>query len=218
MPLRALIFDLDGTLIDSLADIGGAVNHALREYGLPDHPLDSYRQFVGEGVVKLIERAVPATRPELREPVMALYRSFYAENLLVHTKPYAGIPEALDAFVARGVRMAILSNKPEPATRKIAGALFSRWPFERIHGERPNVPRKPDPTAALEIARAMAVPVDQVGFVGDTSVDMGTAVNAGMYGVGCSWGLRDVAELVEAKARVILERPDQLPAAVFEVR
>jgi phosphoglycolate phosphatase len=212
MPSYAAIFDLDGTLVNSLGDIGGAMNHALAAHGLPTHPLEAYRRFVGEGVRRLTERTVPAEHPELVEPVLAEYQRFYAENLLASTRPFDGIAPLLDALLARGVRLAVLSNKPDPATQTIVRALFARSPFRAIQGERPNVPRKPDPTGALQLARVLAVEPAHCLFVGDSGIDMQTAVNAGMLPVGVLWGLRDRDELLRHGARWLLAEPVELIA------
>lgn len=208
----AVIFDLDGTLVDSLGDIGRAVNHALAAHGLPTHPLDAYRRFVGEGVRRLAERVVPAERPELITPVLAEYQRFYAENLLLSTRPFEGIEPLLDALCARGMRLAVLSNKPDPATQTIVRALFSRWPLRAVQGERSDVPRKPDPTGALQLTRVLETEPSRCLFVGDSGIDMQTAVNAGMLPVGVLWGLRDRDELLQYGARWLLAEPLELIA------
>lgn len=206
----AALFDLDGTLVDSLADIGGAVNHALASHGLPVHPIEAYRSFVGEGVRRLVERALPVGQLELATTVLVAYRRHYAEHLLVHTAPFPGIAALLDALVARGLRLAVLSNKPDDATRTIVRALFSRWSPEPVHGERPGVPRKPDPTAALEIAGALGVEPERCLFIGDSGIDMRTARNAGMLPVGVLWGLRSAEELTRSGAHALIAHPLEL--------
>lgn len=203
----AALFDLDGTLVDSLADIAAAMNHTLAAHGLPTHPLEAYRRFVGEGVRRLVERALPRERLELAETILADYQRRYAEHLLVHTAPFPGIAQLLDALAARGLAVAVLSNKPDGATRRIVQALFSSWRLEPVHGERPHVPRKPDPTAALEIARVLGVEPGRCLFVGDSAIDMQTARNAGMMPVGVLWGLRDRDELTSSGARALLGHP-----------
>jgi len=212
MAIKAAIFDLDGTLVDSLADIGGAMNHALEHHGLPAHPIDAYRQFVGEGVHRLAEKALPPARQDLKEPVLAEYRRYYAEHLLHATKPYPGIEALLDALSARGVKLAVLSNKPDPATRTLVQHFFSRWPLVAVYGERPGVPRKPDPTAALEIAKAAGAAPSECMFIGDSAIDMRTATAAGMLPVAVLWGLRERAELEENGARALVTHPEQILA------
>jgi len=185
-----VIFDLDGTLADSLADIASAMNRTLRAHGFPVHPVSAYRTFVGEGVRKLVERSLPPGTEELREAFVAAYEADYAENLLNETRLFPGIPEVLDRLRSARIPVAVLSNKPEEPTRRLVDALCSRWEFRAVFGERPGVPRKPDPAAALVLADALAAPPGSVAFVGDTSVDMLTARAASMRPVGVLWGFR----------------------------
>jgi phosphoglycolate phosphatase len=185
-----VIFDLDGTLADSLADIASAMNRTLRAHGFPVHPVSAYRTFVGEGVRKLVERALPPGTGDLREAFVAAYQADYAENLLNETRLFPGIPEVLDRLQSAGIPVAVLSNKPEEPTRRLVETLCSRWEFRAVFGERPGVPRKPDPAAALVLADALGAPPGSVAFVGDTSVDMLTARAASMRPVGVLWGFR----------------------------
>jgi phosphoglycolate phosphatase len=214
MPLRAALFDLDGTLVDSLADIASAMNHALMQHGLPAHPESDYRHFVGEGVSVLVRRAVPAGREELHEAVTAAYRARYAECMLDNTRPFPGMEELLRVLAGEGVRLAVLSNKPDPATRRLVAALLPQVPWGAVYGERPIVPRKPDPTAALGVAAELGVAPAECAFVGDTAVDMDTARHAGMYGVGVTWGFRGEAELLAHGARALAHNAEELLAAL----
>jgi phosphoglycolate phosphatase len=185
-----VIFDLDGTLADSLADIASAMNRMLQAHGLPAHPASAYRAFVGEGVRKLVERALPPGTESMREAFVAAYQADYAEHLLDETRLFPGIPEVLDGLQSAAVPVAVLSNKPHLPTRRLVDALCSRWAFRAIVGERPGVPRKPDPTSALALADALAAAPETVAFVGDTGVDMLTARAASMRPVGVLWGFR----------------------------
>ncbi|REG29707.1 phosphoglycolate phosphatase [Archangium gephyra] len=211
---RAALFDLDGTLLDSLHDIGAAMNHALATQGLPVHPLADYRRFVGEGVRVLVGRAVPQGREEHHDAVMASYKAFYAEHLLDHTRPYPGVHEVLSRLQAEGVKLAVLSNKPDAATRRLVEALLPDVRFGAVYGERTGVPRKPDPTAALGIAAELGVAPGECAFIGDTAVDMDTARAAGMYSVGVTWGFRDVAELQKHGAGALAHSSDELLQAL----
>ena len=187
---RGVIFDLDGTLADSLEDIASAMNRTLAGHGFPVHPISAYRTFVGEGVRKLVERALPPGSEHLRDAFLAAYQADYAEHLLDATRLFPGIPEVLDGLSAAGVPMGVLSNKTDLPTREMVEALCGRWKFGAVVGERPGVPRKPDPSSALALADALGAPPEAVAFVGDTSVDMLTARAASMRPVGVLWGFR----------------------------
>ncbi|MGO8970554.1 MAG: HAD family hydrolase [Myxococcaceae bacterium] len=204
----AVIFDLDGTLVDSLADIAAAMNRSLAARGFPTHPLQAYRTFIGEGVQKLVERALPLADQAERAAVLEAYQADYAKHLVESSSPYPGIPELLDALTARGMPMAVLSNKPDAPTRRLVEALFGRWPFRAVAGERPGVPRKPNPAGALELARAMDVAAAHVSFVGDTLVDVATARAAGMQPLGVLWGFR--AREVAAAGVPTVQHPSEL--------
>ncbi|ATB43948.1 phosphoglycolate phosphatase [Cystobacter fuscus] len=208
--LRAALFDLDGTLLDSLHGIGAAMNHALSTHGLPPHPLAAYRHFVGEGAQVLVARAVPEAHAHAREAVLATYRAFYAEHMLDQTRPFPGILPLLERLADEGVKLAVLSNKPDAATRRLVAELLPGVRFAAVYGERVGVPRKPDPTAALGMAAELGVDPSGCAFIGDTSVDMDTARAAGMYGVGVTWGFRDEQELRTHRARVIARSVEEL--------
>jgi len=214
MHLRAALFDLDGTLLDSLHDIGEAMNHALTLHGLPGHSLSDYRRFVGEGVRVLVARAVPTGSEDTRASVLAAYKAFYDEHLLEHTRPYPGVLGMLSQLAGEGVNLAVLSNKPDEATRRLVAALLPDVPFGAVYGERAGVPRKPDPTAALGIAAELGVEPGDCAFIGDTAVDMDTARAAGMYSVGVTWGFRGVEELQAHGARALAHTADELLQAL----
>lgn len=218
MQLRAVIFDLDGTLVDSLGDIADAMNHALAHHGLPVHPESAYLRFIGEGVKELVRKVVPAGREALHEPVLATYRAHYDAHLFDRTVPYPGLPEVVAALAGEGVRLAVLSNKSDGFVKRLVARLLPGVPFAGVYGERPGVPRKPDPTAALGLAAELGVPPGACGFVGDTSVDMDTARAAGMYGVGVTWGFRDEQELRTHGARAVATTADELLAALRTAR
>jgi phosphoglycolate phosphatase len=210
--IRGVIFDLDGTLLDSLGDIGGAMNEALEERGFPTHPLDAYLQMVGEGVEQLARRALPNDADVDLAAFIAAYRSRYAARMERHTRPYDGIPAMLDALTARGVKLAVLSNKREEFTVELVRRQLARWAFVEVRGERSGVPRKPDPHAALGLAQTLGLKPAECAFVGDTPIDVKTALNAGMLPVAVLWGFRTRAELAEAGAKHTLERPHELLA------
>ncbi|WP_338863211.1 HAD family hydrolase [Myxococcus stipitatus] len=218
MQLRAVFFDLDGTLVDSLGDIADAMNHALVRHGLPAHPEPAYRRFVGEGVRELARRAVPAGREELAGLVLETYRAYYEEHLFDRTAAYPGILGMLSALAGQGVVMGVLSNKSDGFVKQLVERLLPGVPFRVVYGERQGVPRKPDPTAVLGMAAELNVEPLTCGFVGDTAVDMLTARAAGMYGVGVTWGFRDAEELHSHGARVVATTADELLTALRTAR
>ena len=212
MPFRAILFDLDGTLLDTLADIAHAANEALGREGFPTHPEADYLQFIGEGVQMLFRRALPPDRSNdtLAGRCATRFQETYGKSWNVHTKPYPGVPELLDALADRGLALAVLSNKPDDFTRLYGEAYLAPWPFRAIVGQREGVPRKPDPASALEVAARLGVDPASCLFVGDSVVDMQAARNAGMVPVGVSWGFQPVEALRAAGAREIIERPAEL--------
>jgi phosphoglycolate phosphatase len=214
MKFKAALFDLDGTLIDSLADLADSANLVLERLGLPRHEPDAYRYFVGEGIRVLATRALPREMrtEEMIDRCTGLVLEVYNQRLLVNTRPYAGIPDLLDGLQAAGLKMAILSNKLEPQTRAIAAELLSSWPFDPICGNRPPVPKKPDPTSALKIASDLGLAPAEILYLGDTSIDMRTATSAGMYAMGVLWGFRPAEELIQGGARALVAHPADLLA------
>jgi phosphoglycolate phosphatase len=209
---EAVIFDMDGTLLDTLDDLADCMNRVLRRHGRAPHPVDAYRYFVGDGLENLVIRSLP--RPDRSAEVVATLkeamRSEYAEHWADKTHPYEGIPELLGALQGRGVRQAILSNKPHAFTQQIAAHYFPQRLFEQVVGAREGAPRKPDPGAALEIARALGVGPDRFLYFGDTNTDMRTGRGAGMFTVGVTWGFRPREELLENGAQALVERPAEV--------
>lgn len=208
MPARAVLFDLDGTLADTLEDIAGAMNRALLAHGFPARTLDEYRQMIGDGAAVLAARAAPAGADHAS--VLARFRVEYAGALIVATRAYHGIDAVLDACVTRGYGIAVLSNKPDGPAQAIVRALFPGRPWLAVRGEVAGTPRKPDPTAAREIA-ALAPGAEWL-FVGDTKTDMLTAAAAGMVAIGAAWGFRPRRELQDHGARVVCDTPRDLLA------
>jgi phosphoglycolate phosphatase len=209
MTYQAVLFDLDGTLLDTLTDLADATNHALRRLGFPEHPRDSFRYFIGDGVETLVQRILPQDRCDAATMAecAGLMRREYAQRWAATTRPFAGIPELLDALTARGVPMAVLSNKPDEFTRLCVAQLLPGWKFAAVLGAGTALPRKPDPGGAREIARRLGVVPGEVLYLGDTNTDMQTAVAAGMFPVGALWGFRTADELTESGAQVLVEKP-----------
>lgn len=210
MEIRAILFDFDGTLADTLDDIAASMNHALAAAGLPTHPRHAYRELVGEGVERLVERALPPDRLETKSAVLSELRDHYTAHMTDRTAPYPGVPGLLDGIAERGLPAAVLSNKPQAATRHLVERLFGRWTFEAVVGPAPGVPHKPDPGGALQIARRVGIEPGRWLYLGDTRTDMETATAAGMVPVGALWGFRDRAELEAHGAREVVERPSDV--------
>jgi phosphoglycolate phosphatase len=208
------IFDLDGTLVDTLTDIANAANTVLAKQGLPTHPVVRYREFVGDGVRVLMTRALP---PERRDEAtlaacLATMSVEYERHLNQTAQPYPGIPELLAGLKSRGFRIAVLSNKPDEFAARCIRGFFGPGIFEPILGLRPDRPRKPDPAGALEIAAHWGMQSRRIVYLGDSGTDMITAVHAGMFPIGVLWGYRSEAELVAAGAKRVLRAPADLLA------
>ncbi len=214
MKHSAVLFDLDGTLVNSLEDLADSMNAVLGRNDLPPHPVDAYRYFVGEGMELLVRRALPEGRRDDDTVAKCLgeMRAEYGARWAKKTKPYPGIPELLTALTDRRVPMAILSNKPHDATLEVASHLLGSWAFAAILGARPDLPKKPDPAGALEICHNLGVPPEAWIYLGDTATDMRTANAAGMLAVGALWGFRDAHELEVAGARILVQHPLDLLA------
>ena len=209
MQVKAVLFDLDGTLLDTLEDHARAANRVLQSRGFQPHDVDVYRYFIGDGVKMLVTRALP--KEQRKEAVIdacvAEFREDYGRNSMVKTIPYKGIPELLDKLGARKLKLAILSNKPHDLTGRIVAELLPDRNFSAVFGQRDNVPRKPDPSGALEIAHLLNIPPAAFLYVGDSAVDMKTAIAAGMFPVGVLWGFRPMRELQKNGAKALSERP-----------
>lgn len=207
---RAVLFDLDGTLVDSLADLANATNYALAKLGCPTHPREAYRYFVGDGARMLCARALPANRQDLVERALELMRAHYERHCFDESRPYPGIVELLDTLQQRGVSMAVLSNKPDAFTKRVIRHFFPRVGFVMVRGQLPHLPLKPDPMAARQIAEDVGVEASQWLYLGDTNTDMRTARAAGMFAVGALWGFRPREELEEAGAQAFVEQPEEV--------
>jgi len=207
-----VLFDLDGTLLDTLEDLADSMNAALRQLGFPTHPVAAYRYFVGDGVVNLVTRALPeGDRGDATvAKAVALMRRIYGEHWADKTRPYPGIPELLDAVAGRGVKMAVLSNKPDDSTQLCVAKLLPRWRFHAVVGASAATPPKPDLAGVRTIVARLAVPTEQFIYLGDTNTDMATATAAGMFPVGALWGFRSADELRASGARALIEKPADL--------
>ena len=217
--IRAVIFDLDGTLLDTLPDISNAMNKALEDLGYPTHSIEAYKGFVGHGQTELVTRALPAKHRSNKDIMEAGKRfwDYYDIQWYLNTNPFPGILYMIQLCVARKLKLAILSNKAHYFTKKMIRHFFrgamirhTKNPFGVYSGEQPGMPTKPDPTMALELAERMKVKPGEVAFVGDMAVDIETAKNAGMIAIGVTWGFGSKADLKAAGADMIFDQPIEL--------
>ncbi|MEI6236189.1 MAG: HAD family hydrolase [Planctomycetota bacterium] len=215
MPFKAAVFDLDGTLLDSLHDIANSMNAALRRKGFPEHPVVDYNYHVGDGMAILAKRVLPTD--QINDAAIAelvgLMREEYGARWADTTRPYAGIPELLDELTRRRIRLAIVSNKPHDFSQQITARLLPQWRFDPVIGSRHGVPNKPDPAGALEAAAALKLAPSECVFIGDTYADMRTAASAGMYPAGVLWGFRGAQELLDNGAKMLAKHPLELLSA-----
>lgn len=218
MTYSSIIFDLDGTLLDTLADIATTANAVLARYGFPVHPQEKYRNFVGDGLTTLIERITPeGTGQQILAECCALFSQFYAENWRNSCTPYAGVLELLHKLRENSFNLAVLSNKPHAFAAIFVDEYFPGDIFSLVYGQRNGFAKKPDPGVALEIAEKLgSQPADTV-FVGDTGVDIQTGKAAGMLTVGVAWGFRSVSELRGHDADIIINSPMELLQYVVSV-
>jgi phosphoglycolate phosphatase len=205
--MQAAIFDLDGTLVDSLEDIACALDLALDDHGFARPTRALVRTWIGGGARQLIAQAVP---PDLVDTVYARFRVHYEATPIVHTALYDGIAVVLDRFAEAGVKLAVCSNKPDALTKRICDVVLAGWPFGAIIGQRPHVALKPSPDSALEVAAMLDIAPDRCTFIGDSGIDILTAQAAKMRAVGVSWGFRPRTELAAANASVIADAPADL--------
>lgn len=210
--MKLCIFDLDGTLLNTLTDLANAGNHVLRELGLPEHPEAAFGRFAGNGLDTFVRRMSP---PELRDDgaLMAKMRSIFDAYYSVHdqdfTAPYPGIPETLDALAGRGMTLAVLSNKPHGFACKLVQQYFGDR-FVLVQGMQEGRPPKPDGSLIKGILRELGIPEAQTLYIGDSDVDMRTACNGGVPGVGALWGFRGREELLQNGAAAVIETPGEL--------
>lgn len=212
---QGIIFDLDGTLLDTLNSLADSCNYALRKVGLPEYPADDYRYFVGNGVQVLIEK-ITAVRPEYYDKVKELYENHYRTHCMDAAPPYPGILSLLDRIEKNKIKAAVLSNKPHEFTVKMIAASFPDYPFSCVYGNQPEIPRKPDPAGVLNILQRFALPKESVLYVGDTATDMLTAKNAGLTAAGVLWGFRGEEELRESGADFIVKETEALLKLLIE--
>lgn len=210
---RAIILDLDGTLLDTLEDLADSLNQALAWAGFAGHPPKRVRSFIGNGARKLIQRAIPLQdqpEPELVDRCLEEFIRQYRQRWACKTRLYPGVALMLDGLVERGLKLAVLSNKPHDFTCSLAERFLNRWSFVEVWGARPGLPLKPDPASTLDLLARMGTPLQQGLFLGDSATDMKTARAAGTVAVGAAWGFRDRMTLEAGGAHVVVERPEEV--------
>lgn len=210
--IKLVIFDLDGTLLNSLEDLADSCNYLLRKYGFPEHPLDSYRYFVGDGIHKLVERVLPEDKrqQDFVEQFFQEMVAYYDIHKADKTMPYFGIVETLETLQQQGTMLAVASNKVNKAMIPLMEHYFPTIKFTAVLGQREGIPVKPHPQIIFDILEMAKVNADECLYVGDTDVDMDTAHRAGLKAVGALWGYRDRQELTEHQAEYIIAQPMEL--------
>ena len=209
---KLVIFDLDGTLLDTIYDLAYSCNYALQLHGYPVHEVEAYRYFVGNGMTKLIERALPeeARRTEIILRVKKDFLAYYSAHAMEYTQPYSGIVQLLDALQEKGLALAVASNKIDEATRFLIQRFFPHISFVAVFGQRETVPIKPDPVVVNDILSTAGVSKEETLYVGDSGVDVDTAFHAGVPFVGVLWGFRPQTELESKGATRFISKPEEL--------
>lgn len=217
--IKLVVFDLDGTLVDSVSDLADSVNAVLEEYGFPTHETEKYYRFVGDGTMKLVERALPSdvSDKELAEKIHLDFAKRYSEHCLDKTAPYEGIATALERLKACGIKTAVASNKTDAFAKKIVSELFVGHSFCKVLGSREGVMKKPSPQILLEIIKNEGVTAEQTLYVGDSDVDVMTGHNAGVKVCGCAWGFRGEKELLNEGCDYLAYKPADLPEIIFGI-
>ncbi|KUJ63435.1 HAD family hydrolase [Flavobacteriaceae bacterium CRH] len=211
MKFKGIIFDLDGTLVNSLEDISDAMNTVLTNLNYPTHTYDTYQYFIGSGLRNLVSKALPASNNN-QDQIEICFETMvneYRKICTLKTKPYAGIMELLDDLVSRNIKLAVFSNKADELTKKIAAEIFPDI-FDAAIGLSIESLKKPNPFEALEISKSWNLKPEEIIFVGDSDIDMQTSTNANMFPVGVSWGYRTEAELIASGAKLVLNNPSEL--------
>lgn len=209
MKFKGVIFDLDGTLVDSLEDIADSMNKVLLRYGFETHDLQAYKYFIGNGIKNLVCEALPQSSRE-DEMILECFDSMmeeYRDHCTDKTKPYQGIGELLDELTKHNIRLSVFSNKVDELTKQVVSTLLPNWNFEVVIGASPDIPRKPNPEGAFLISQTLRIPPADLIYLGDTGIDMHTATSAGMYAIGALWGYRTAEELISNGAKSLIVHP-----------
>lgn len=208
MKFKAVLFDLDGTLVNSLQDIADSINIVLENYNYPTHTYEEYKNFIGSGIRSLVSKALPITHTHEKHinSCFNLMMNVYRDNCTLKTKPYDGIVELLNNLVSRNIKLCVLSNKSDEFTKKIIQSIFPNY-FNLVIGLSAESLKKPNPFGALEISKNLGIKTEEIIYIGDTGIDMQTANNANMLAIGVLWGFRSEAELTLNGAKFLLNTP-----------
>lgn len=212
MAFRAIIFDLDGTLVNSIGDICESMNLVLHNHNLQTHETDSYKQWIGDGLKTLVFMALPEKEKnsELFPQYVKEMKDIYSTRWMLKTRVYPEIKLLLDELIPKRLKLAVLSNKPDRHTKVIGQELLSEWKFQIILGMRDGIPRKPDPASAIEISQSLKISPENFLYLGDSGIDMETANAAGMFAVGATWGYKSKEDIMKGGAKVIINKPLEL--------
>ena len=217
--IKLVIFDLDGTLLDTLKDLADACNHALEMCGCPHRTLDEYRHLIGGGVTKLLRHALPSEKQndEMAQKMRSYFIPYYTENICVSTRPYDGIEGLLETLSDAGVKLAIASNKFQTGTETLAENLLGRFEFIKVLGQREGCPVKPDPQIIRDVMTEIPdLKPEEVVYCGDSDVDMMTGHNAGIRSIGVSWGFRGKEELQACNPWIVVDSPADIADAILK--
>lgn len=213
--IKAVFFDLDGTLCDTLPDLTASLNYALRTFDLPVYGPDRVRDMIGNGISRLCSRALPAKRQDLHPQILALFRAHYAAHCTDQTSPFHGISETLSVLSDRGILLGVISNKPQLMAERVVAGCFEKVFFKDVLGQSERLPLKPDPALFTETMQRHGLLPSEVIYAGDSDTDLMFAGNAGVAAVGCSWGYRGRQFLADHGARNIIDSPKDLLGFVF---
>lgn len=207
--IKAVLFDLDGTLVDTLADLAASANFALKSCGYPEHPVEKYKYFVGNGITVMLSRASGKTEAEVTDRLLPVFMNRYHKHFCDKSSVYPGMPETITEIRIRGIKTAVITNKADEMARIILDKLYPES-FDAIFGQRDGFPCKPDPSLTLLAMKELGVKPEDCIFTGDSGVDMQTAANSGAYGAGVLWGFRTAEELTENGAKILISSPREL--------
>lgn len=216
MAITSVIFDLDGTLLNTLDDLANAVNFTLEKFGYPTHEIEKYKKFVGNGMKNLINRAVPeeVKNTEIEKDVLSAFMERYSAHSTDLTRPYDGVEELIDALKIRGIKIGMVTNKAHNAAIEIMDKYFS-GKFDYVLGQSEKFPLKPNPESAIFVCKTIGSTPEESIFMGDSGVDMETGKNGGFFPVGVLWGFREKDELLSCGAKAIISRPSELLDVIF---